>query len=98
MAIRSFATSAAEDICNDLNTKRARQCLPLDLHFRARIKLARLAAASSLADLKDLPGNRLEALRGARSGQFSIRVNDQFRICFKWESNDAFDVEIVDYH
>ncbi|CAN5355229.1 type II toxin-antitoxin system RelE/ParE family toxin [soil metagenome] len=98
MAIRNFADSAAEDICNDLNTKRSRECLPPELHYRARIKLARLAAASNLADLKDLPGNRLEALRGERSGQFSIRINDQFRICFKWESNDAFDVEIVDYH
>jgi toxin HigB-1 len=98
MAIRSFANSATEDICHDRNTKQARKCLPIDLNFRARVKLARLAAATQLADISDLPGNRFESLRGDRAGQFSIRINDQYRICFRWEANDAYDVEIVDYH
>ena len=54
--------------------------------------------AQSLQDLRVPPGNRLEALRGGRSGQHSIRINDQWRICFEWREGDAFDVEIVDYH
>lgn len=63
----------------------------------ARIKLLLLDAATSLEDL-ELPGLRLEALKGDRKGQYSIRINDQFRICFEWRSGDAFNVEIVDYH
>ena len=63
----------------------------------ARIRLAFLHRAQSLQDLT-LPGLRLEALKGDRKGQYSIRINDQYRICFVWESGDAFDVEIVDYH
>lgn len=54
--------------------------------------------AQTLMDLRIPPGNRLEALRGDREGQHSIRINDQWRICFRWEGNDAYDVEIVDYH
>ncbi|MBI5083794.1 MAG: type II toxin-antitoxin system RelE/ParE family toxin [Acidobacteria bacterium] len=64
----------------------------------AERRLELLDATSSLKDLTLLPGNRLEALRGDRRGQFSIRVNDQFRICFRWKSGAAVDVEIVDYH
>ena len=64
----------------------------------ARRKLESLNAASSLEDLRRVPGNRLEALRGDRAGQFSIRINDQWRICFRWVDGDAYDVEIVDYH
>jgi toxin HigB-1 len=65
-----------------------------------RMKLDRLEAAGALHDLAALPGNRLEALRGDRKGQYSIRVNDQWRICFRWESGAAgpSDVEVVDYH
>ena len=63
----------------------------------ARIRLAFLHRAESLRDLK-LPGLRLEALKADRKGQYSIRINDQYRICFVWKSGDAFDVEIVDYH
>ena len=63
----------------------------------ARIRLALLDAATSLADLR-LPGLRLEALKGDRRGQYSIRINDQFRICFEWRDGDAYNVEIVDYH
>jgi proteic killer suppression protein len=57
-----------------------------------------LDAAEALKDLRSPPGNRLEALKGNRAGQHSIRINDQFRICFIWRENDAYDVEIVDYH
>lgn len=64
----------------------------------ARRKLLMLHAAPSLDSLKVPPGNRLEVLSGNRNGQHSIRINDQWRICFRWKDNDAFDVEIVDYH
>lgn len=98
MAIRSFSDSGSRDICDGLNSKQARQCLPVELHFKAQVKLARVAAATSVSDLSELPGNRFELLRGDRAGQFSIRINDQYRICFRWVDNDAYDVEIVDYH
>lgn len=61
-------------------------------------KLAQLDAAETLEFLRSPPGNRLEALKGNRTGQYSIRINDQFRLCFKWQENSATDVEIVDYH
>lgn len=61
-------------------------------------KLRMLEAAASLTDLRVPPGNRLERLRGDRSGQYSIRINDQWRICFRWREGDAHDVEIADYH
>lgn len=64
----------------------------------ARRKLVQIDNASELRDLSALPGNRLETLKGDRNGQYSIRINDQFRICFVWSEGDAFDVEIVDYH
>jgi proteic killer suppression protein len=64
----------------------------------ARRKLEMLDAATSLTDLSQIPGNRLEALKGDRAGQYSIRVNDQWRICFEWVEGDSFNVEIVDYH
>lgn len=64
----------------------------------ARRKLRQLDSATELRDLASPPGNRLEALRGEREGQHSIRINDQWRICFQWRAGDAYDVEIVDYH
>lgn len=72
--------------------------MPADLHRRAFKKLAILNAAVSLDNLKVPPGNHLEALRRNRSGQHSIRINDQYRICFEWRDGNAFAVEIVDYH
>lgn len=63
----------------------------------ARLRLELLDAATSLRDL-DIPGLRLEALKGDRKGQYSIRINDQFRVCFEWRDGDAYNVEIVDYH
>lgn len=67
----------------------------------ARVAARRLQAvdfASAVEDLRDPPGNRLEKLNGDRAGQWSIRINDQFRVCFRWDGKDAWDVEIVDYH
>jgi proteic killer suppression protein len=72
--------------------------LPADLQRRAFKKLAILNAAVTLDNLKVPPGNQLEALRGSRAGQHSIRVNDQYRACFVWRNGNAFEVEIVDYH
>jgi len=68
------------------------------LQLIAQRKLAILDAAEALADLRIPPGNRLEKLSGNRRGQYSIRINDQWRICFRWRDHDAHDVEIVDYH
>ena len=72
--------------------------LPPDIQRIAQRKLAILDAAVSLQDLRAPPGNRLEGLSGTREGQHSIRINDQWRICFRWRDSDAFDVEITDYH
>lgn len=72
--------------------------LPADIQRVARRKLRMLNAAHVLEDLRIPPANRLEALKGDRKGQHSIRINDQWRICFVWKSGDATDVEIVDYH
>lgn len=72
--------------------------LPSYLHNAARRKLRMIAAATTLETLRVPPHNRLEALKGDREGQWSIRINDQWRVCFKWKSGNAFDVEITDYH
>ena len=72
--------------------------LPADLQLRAFKRLIILNAAVTLENLKVPPGNQLEALRGDRAGQYSIRVNDQYRVCFVWRDGNAFEVEIVDYH
>lgn len=72
--------------------------LPPQIQRRVRAKLLAIDSASRIDDLRVPPGNRLEALSGRRRGQFSIRVNDQWRICFVWRDNEAWDVEIVDYH
>ncbi len=71
---------------------------PAELVARAQRRLAQLDAATSLEDLRVPPSNRLERLKGDRAGQHSIRVNDQWRICFVWRDGDAFEVELMDYH
>jgi proteic killer suppression protein len=91
--IRSFRSAETRKLFADEPSKRFRAIQRL-----ARRKLEMLHAAESLDDLRNPPGNRLEKLKGGRSGQFSIRINDQFRICFRWIDNAAEDVEIVDYH
>ena len=98
MAIRNFKTKGTEDINYGRATKEALRILPKELHHKAQIKLARLGAVTSMQDLQEIRGNRFEKLKGERQGQYSIRINDQYRICFKWEEEDAVDVEIIDYH
>jgi len=71
---------------------------PVPVQRPALRKLLLLDAAESLEDLRAAPGNRLEKLRGKRKGQYSIRINDQWRVCFRWEAGDAYDVEVTDYH
>ena len=92
--IRSFVGKEAERPFHQETVRRLQQTL---LRMALR-KLVQLDAATRLDDLRVPPGNRLEALRGARAGQYSIRINDQWRVCFRWHDGDAFDVEIVDYH
>lgn len=70
----------------------------MDIQRKAKMRLDRIDAAVRLDDLRVPPSHRLEALRGDRKGQYSIRINDQWRICFRWENGNALDVEIVDYH
>ncbi len=78
--------------------RRYARSLPNDIARRAYRKLLMIDEAQTLRDLRVTPGNRLESLTGDRAGQHSIRINDQWRICFVWDSGDAFGVEIVDYH
>jgi proteic killer suppression protein len=92
--IRTFKDKEAEKI---FARERSRK-LPENLLRPALRKLRMLNRAISLDDLRVPPANHLEKLRRNRVGQYSIRINDQWRICFRWEGNDAFDVEIVDYH
>ena len=92
--IKNFRSRETEKIWNGVRSKR----LPRDIQQIARRKLRMLNNARSLNDLRVPPANRLEALKGSRSGQHSIRVNDQWRICFVWVDGDAVNVEIVDYH
>lgn len=90
--IKTFADKATSEIWF---TGKTRGAPPAGVTKR---KLALLEAAVELEDLKTPPGNRLEKLKGNRLGQYSIRINDQYRICFVWRGHDAYDVEIVDYH
>ena len=82
----------------DLRAGESFKAFPLDLVARAQRRLAQLDAATSLNDLRVPPSNRLEMLRGDRAGTWSIRINDQWRVCFVWKDGDAHDVEIIDYH
>jgi len=91
--IRSFRSRETETLFADMEVPRFRAFERI-----ARRKLLYLHRARSLQDLLAPPGNRLEALRGDRKGQYSIRINDQWRVCFAWKDGDAYDVEIVDYH
>lgn len=96
--ILSFADPGTEDIYNGVESRRARRVCPVDVWPVARRKLDQLNAASVLDDLRAPPANRLEALKGDRRGQHSIRINVQYRICFVWTSTGPTNVEIVDYH
>lgn len=91
--IASYADKDTERVANGIRVKR------FDAIARiAQRKLLRLRIAGTLEDLASRPGNRLEALHGDRKGQYSIRINDRFRICFRWQKGQAYDVEITDYH
>ena len=92
--IRSFRCSDTERLFHGERTRR----FPPDIVERARMRLQRLNAAIRVEDLRVPPSHRLELLKGDRAGQWSIRVNDQWRLCFAWKDGDAWLVEIVDYH
>ena len=96
--IQSFHDKGTADLFNGNLTRLARKLLPVQLWIVARRRLEQLDSAGALGDLRVPPGNRLEALQAARRGQHSIRINDQFRICFEWTENGPADVEITDYH
>jgi len=91
--IRSFRDAEAEKLFNDEFSRKYQA-----IERVAQRKLTALDEAETLQDLAALPGNRLEALKGDRKGQYSIRLNEQYRLCFVWADGDATDVEIVDYH
>jgi proteic killer suppression protein len=92
--IKNFHDKDTEKVFHRESTRR----FPADILPAARRKLLIVNAAEAIDDLRIPPGNRLEALKGDREGQYSIRINDQWRICFRWIKTDAYDVEIVDYH
>jgi proteic killer suppression protein len=92
--IRSFRCKETEGIWQGRSSRK----FPGEMQDRALRKLRQLDAAGAMDDLRNPPGNRLEALKGDRKGQWSIRINDQWRLCFHWKDGDATDVEIVDYH
>jgi toxin HigB-1 len=96
--IRSFADTATADLFNGVDSVRARRACPSTLWAVVARKLTQLNRVRELRELAVPPNNRLKALQGARKGQHSIRINDQFRICFTWEDGYADDVEVTDYH
>jgi proteic killer suppression protein len=93
-----FASRGTHDLFNGIASRAARSILPAALKQRALDKLTLLDATTTLEQLRVPPGNRLEILRGDRAGQCSIRINDRYRICFRWTAAGSIDVEIVDYH
>jgi len=92
--IKTFADPETEKIFKGKVSRK----LPTDIQITARRKLLYLDETDNLQDLRAPPGNRLEALKGHRAGQYSIRINNQWRICFKWVNNHLYDVGIIDYH
>ena len=92
--IKTFADKETEKLFN----REVSRVLPTDIQRKARLKLEILDAVERLDDLRVPPGNRLEKLSGDREGQNSIRINQQWRICFRWKDGDCYEVEIVDYH
>lgn len=92
--IKNFRDKETEKIFNRLLSRK----LPQNIQHLARRKLVILDAATELNVLRVSPGNRLEALKGERKGQHSLRINDQWRICFQWKAGDAYDIESTDYH
>jgi proteic killer suppression protein len=95
--IESFGNKLAEDLFFDRSSKETRQ-FPPELRRAARRKILYLHDAAELTDLRVPPGNHLEALRGNLKGRFSIRINDQWRVTFRWDRSNALEVSVVDYH
>lgn len=98
MGIVSFADSATEDVFEGEDSRKARRACPAALWNVARRKLDQLNATVRLSDLRLPPSNHLESLKGDRRGQHSIRINQQYRVCFEWTDSGPAEVEIVDYH
>ena len=96
--IAYFRTKGTEDIFNGENTKEARETCPRSLWKIVARKLDQLDSAARLNELRVPPANNLERLKGDRKGQYSIRINEQFRVCFLWTTSGPVEVEIVDYH
>lgn len=96
--IQAFKNKGTEDIFNGRNTKEARKLCPRSLWNIAARKLDQLDSVQILEELQIPPGNMLEALKGNRKNEFSIRINEQYRICFKWSETGPDSVEIIDYH
>ncbi len=96
--ILSFRNRGTEDIFDGVDTRAARRVCPHSLWRVARRKLDQINRVRDVRELIIPPGNRLERLRKDREGEYSIRINDQYRICFRWENEDAKEIEIVDYH
>jgi proteic killer suppression protein len=95
--IQSFANPASADIYNGISSRDSRR-IPQTIWSVARRKMDMINAAHELRDLTAPPANRLEALKGDRKGFHSIRINDQFRVVFRWSDSNAYEVEVVDYH
>ena len=91
---RRFRNRDAERLFRGLHVR----SLPADIQRRARMRLQRVVTAAALSDLRLPPSHRLEALAGDRRGQYSIRINDQWRVCFRWTGEGATDIEVTDYH
>jgi toxin HigB-1 len=96
--IRSFRDRGTEDVFDGISSAAANRCCPSILRPVARRKLDQLNRVRYVQEMSIPPGNRLERLRGDRVGQCSIRINTQYRVCFRWEGGDAYEVEITDYH
>jgi proteic killer suppression protein len=94
LVIQTFADSDTERFYASGKSRR----MPAEIRKRAAMRLLQLNAATGIDDLRLPPSNRLEQLRGDRAGQWSMRINEQWRVCFRFKNGDAFDVEIVDYH
>jgi toxin HigB-1 len=96
--IRSFADNATRDIYDSTASKKARSLLGPNLWSMAQRKLDLIEAAININDLRTPPSNHLELLKGKRTGMYSIRINDQYRVIFKWKDEGAEEVQIIDYH
>jgi proteic killer suppression protein len=94
----SFKDKSTADIWNGYDTRKARSRLPSELHTRAAELIDRILAAQDPSDLRVPPGNGLERLTRDRTGQWSVRINKQYRICFRWIDGAAVEIEIIDYH